>query len=386
MKPVDGLIDEAIRLLRDLIAVESFSGNEGGTADIVERFLRERGVETGRKFNNVYARNALFSPGKPTLLLNSHHDTVNPNSGWTLDPFTPLEKDGKLYGLGSNDAGASLVGLIAAFLHFQHREDLPCNLMLVASAEEEISGERGLACVLPEHEPVEAAIVGEPTGMEMAVAEKGLMVLRCRAHGTAGHAARDVGDNAIIKAVRDIQWFSSYRFARQSPLLGAVKMSVTMIQGGQQHNVIPDRCDFTVDIRTTDAYSHDELLEIIRDAVSSEIVQCSKRLHPSSIAVDHPLVESARLLGINLFASATLSDQSQIPAPSVKIGPGRSERSHTADEFVYIHEIEKGVGTYIALLDRYVEIHGRNAARDGKATRPVLAAKQAPEMNNTIDH
>ncbi|NOY05972.1 MAG: M20 family metallo-hydrolase [Chlorobi bacterium] len=377
MKRVDGLIDEAILLLKDLIAVESFSGNESGTAELVERFLRERGVETGRKFNNVYARNAGFSPGKPTLLLNSHHDTVNPNSGWTLDPFTPLEKDGRLYGLGSNDAGASLVGLVAAFIHFHHRKDLPCNLLLVASAEEEISGERGLASVLPEQEPVDAAIVGEPTGMEMAVAEKGLMVLRCRAHGTAGHAARDVGDNAIVKAIRDIQWFGSYRFARHSPLLGEVKMSVTMIRGGLQHNVIPDRCDFTVDIRTTDAYSHDELLEIIRDAVSSEIVQCSKRLHPSSIATDHPLVESARALGIELFASATLSDQSQIPAPSVKIGPGMSERSHTADEFVYIHEIGEGARTYIALLERYFEILESDKIRAGEA-------KQSGFSNETV--
>lgn len=345
-------VDAAINLLKDLIQTESFSRGEQQTADRIEAFLNEQNINGVQRIGqNIIARNKYWDIAKPVLLLNSHHDTVKPNSGWTLDPFQPVVKDGKLFGLGSNDAGGALVSLISCFLHFYERPDLPWNIMLIASAEEEISGDGSIRSVLPEVENIDLAIVGEPTQMQMAIAEKGLMVLRCRAHGVSGHAARNVGENAILKALPDIQWFSDYRFPNESSLLGPVKMSVTLIEAGVQHNVIPDRCDFTVDIRTTDAYSHDQIENTIRENIGSEIVRCTKRLNPSSIRGDHPLVRSAQKMNIPQFASETLSDQSQIDAPSVKMGPGVSERSHTADEFILLSEIEHGIETYITLIE-----------------------------------
>jgi acetylornithine deacetylase len=256
--------------------------------------------------------------------------------------------------LGSNDAGASLVSLLAVFRYFYQRSEISHNLIMAATAEEESSGLRGIRSVLAEIGPVELAIVGEPTGMEMATAEKGLIVLRCQAKGISGHAARNIGENAILKAISDINWLSTYSFPRQSSLLGAVKISVTMIEAGTQHNVIPDRCNFTVDIRTTDAYRHEEILDTIRKHINSDFAAPTLDLSPSSIPLTHPLVQAAEKIGLKTFGSPTLSDQTFIPAPSVKLGPGRSERSHTADEFVYVEEIESGIKTYIDLMNQFL--------------------------------
>lgn len=343
---------EALALLRQLIAVPSFSREEHGSAHVLLRFLQGKGIAAQRLINNVWAANKYYDARKPTLLLNSHHDTVQPNSAYTLSPFSPLEKDGRLYGLGSNDAGGCLVALIAAFLHFYERTDLRYNLLLAATAEEEISGTQGIEALLPELGPIDAAIVGEPTLLEMAVAEKGLLVLDCTAHGVAGHAARQEGDNSIYKAMQDIEWFRTYAFAKQSPLLGAVKMSVTMIRAGEQHNVVPASCSFTVDVRVTDAYSHEEVLATIRGHVRSEVQPRSLRLRSSAIAEDHPLVVAGRHLGKRSFGSPTLSDKALMPFPALKIGPGDSARSHVADEYIFIHEISEGIDTYIALLQQ----------------------------------
>ncbi|NOX89387.1 MAG: M20 family metallo-hydrolase [Calditrichaeota bacterium] len=352
MIEIKTLTKEAIELLQQLIATPSFSGEEEKTADLIERFLADHGVQTRRIFNNIWAVNKYFDPQKPTILLNSHHDTVKPVEGWTCDPFTPHLKDGKLIGLGSNDAGASLVSLLSTFVFFYEQADPEYNLIVAATGEEERSRPEGIQSVLPEIGAVDLAIVGEPTGMEMAVAEKGLMVLRCRAHGIAGHAARNLGENAILKALKDIEWFSGFQFPKVSPVLGPVKMTVTMIKAGELHNVIPDRCDFTVDIRTTEAYTHEEILETVKQNISGEIVKTSLSLKPSSIDENHVLVQTAKKMGIKTFGSPTLSDQTWIDAPSVKMGPGRSERSHTADEFVYLSEIEEGIPLYIELLGR----------------------------------
>ena len=339
-----------VELLKALISTPSFSGQEEHTASLIEQFFRERGIPCQRKFNNVWAVNKYFDAGKPTLLLNSHHDTVKPVAGWQTDPFKPTLKEGKLIGLGSNDAGAPLVSLLAAFVYFYDQPDLRYNLIMAATAEEEISGEKGIRAVLSEIGQPDLAIIGEPTGMKMAVAEKGLMVLHCRAHGVAGHAARNIGENAILKALEDIQWFSTFQFPKVSPWLGPVKMTVTTIQAGELHNVIPDRCDFTVDIRTTDVYTHEEILQTIEKNIKSQIVKTSLRLRPSAINPDHELVKTAQKIGIKIFGSPTLSDQTYIDGPSVKMGPGLSERSHTANEFVYLKEVTQGIEIYIALL------------------------------------
>ncbi len=345
---------EIVQLLRDLIAEPSFSREEQGTAVIMAGFLENRGIPVQRKHHNVWAANRHFDPAKPTILLNSHHDTVKPNPAYTLDPFTPLEKDGKLYGLGSNDAGAPLVGLLAAFLHFYEREDLKYNLIYAATAEEEISGPNGVESILPDLGDIAFAVVGEPTRMHMAVAEKGLLVLDCTARGKAGHAARDEGVNAIYIALPDVEWFRTYRFPKVSSALGPVKMSVTVIQAGAQHNVVPAECRFTVDVRCTDAYSFEELLDIIRSNVTVEVRPRSMRLRPSSIPEDHPIVQAGRALGIPAFGSPTTSDQALLPFPSVKMGPGDSARSHSADEFVYLNEIREGIKAYIRLLEQVV--------------------------------
>jgi len=304
--------------------------------------------------NNIWAVNQHFDPAKPSLLLNSHHDTVKASSDWQRDPFKPEITEDRLYGLGSNDAGASLVSLIAVFYQFYTRKDISHNLILAATGEEENSGAKGLKALLPELGQVDLAIVGEPTGMQLAIAEKGLIVLHCRARGKAGHAAHENHDNAIVHACRDIQWFNTYRFQRVSDLLGPVKMTVTMIHAGQQHNVVPDQCEFTVDIRTNELYSHEDILDTITEAIDSEIVSSSLRLRPSHISELHPLVRAARKIGLQTFGSATLSDQALLSCPSVKIGPGRTERSHTADEFVYLQEIEDGIRKYGKLLETFL--------------------------------
>ena len=344
------LTEQAIELLKNLITTPSLSKQEDKTAELIQEFLAKHDIPYQRYLNNIWASNLHFDESKPTLLLNSHHDTVKPNSGYTNDPFEASVKDGKLYGLGSNDAGGCLVSLIATFIHFYHEEDLTYNLVLACSAEEEISGKNGIAALLPHLPTIEVAIVGEPTLMQMAIAEKGLMVLDCTAHGQSGHAARNEGENAIYKAMEDIQWFNTYQFEQASDFLGPVKMTTTVIQAGLQHNVVPNRCEFTVDVRTTDAYSNQETLAIIQQHVQSEVKARSTRLNPSSIPADHALVTAGKELGWSTYGSPTLSDQALLPCPSLKLGPGDSARSHTADEFIYVEEIREGIKGYASLL------------------------------------
>ncbi|ALI99638.1 M20 family metallo-hydrolase [Rufibacter tibetensis] len=344
------LYQDALSLLQKLISIQSFSREEAGTAEAITQFLQAKGVEIHRKENNVWAFNKHHNPALPTVLLNSHHDTVKPHPSWAFDPFTPTVQDGKLIGLGSNDAGGCLVSLIATFLHFYDREDLTYNLVVAATAEEEISGRNGIELVYPELGELEFAIVGEPTQMHLAVAEKGLMVLDCIAHGQGGHAAREEGVNAIYEALSDIEWFRTFRFPKESSFLGPIKMSVTVIQAGSQHNVVPDQCKYTVDVRMTDAYQPEEVLSIIREHVKSEVTPRSTRLRPSSIDQNHPIVQSGVKLGRNLYGSPTTSDQALLDIPSLKIGPGDSARSHTADEYLYLSELEEGIALYIQLL------------------------------------
>ncbi len=344
----------AIALLKKLIAIPSFSRQENQTADCIATFLQEKEIVFQRLNNNLWATNRHFDPQKPTILLNSHHDTVKPNASYTLDPFAPIEQDGKLYGLGSNDAGGCLVSLMATFIHFYGQLDLKYNFVLAATAEEEISGREGLEMVIPHLPPIDFAIVGEPTQMQMAIAEKGLLVVDCVAHGRAGHAARNEGENAIYKAMRDIDWIRNYQFSDVSEMLGPVKMTVTIIQAGSQHNVVPDACTFTVDVRTTDKYSNEEVLVVLKNGLLSEVKPRSVRLRPSSISPTHPIVEAGKTLGLSTYGSPTTSDQALLDVPSLKMGPGDSARSHSADEFIYLEEIEKGIEMYIEILNRIV--------------------------------
>jgi acetylornithine deacetylase len=352
---IDELYTAALQLLKQLIATPSFSKEEDKTADTIEAFLKSKNVETCRFLNNVWARNKYFDEDKPTILLNSHHDTVKPNKGYTLDPFSAIEKDGKLFGLGSNDAGGCLVSLIATFLYFYEQENLKYNFVLAATAEEEISGENGVEILLQHLPKIDFAIVGEPTRMHMAVAEKGLLVLDCTAHGKAGHAAREEGDNAIYKAIKDIEWFKTYEFDKVSDLLGVIKMNVTIINAGSQHNVIPSECKFTVDVRVNELYTFEEVLEIIKQNVQSDVQPRSIRLRSSSISFNHPIVKSGITLGRKYFGSPTTSDKALMNFPALKIGPGDSARSHTADEFIYVDEIKDGIELYIALLNEVVK-------------------------------
>ena len=348
------LFNDSLFLLQKLISLPSLSKEEGDTASAIELFLQNHGVKTHRKENNVWAFNKYYDGSKPTILLNSHHDTVKPNPGYTRDPFAADIEDGKLFGLGSNDAGGCLVSLIAAFLHFYEQENLKYNLCLAATAEEEISGRNGVELVVPELGQLEFAIVGEPTLMNLAIAERGLMVLDCVSHGKAGHAAREEGENAIYKAIEDIEWFRTYEFAKKSTLFGPVKMSVTVIEAGSQHNVVPAVCKFTVDVRVTDAYRNEEVLKIIQQNVNSDVTPRSTRLKSSSINEDHPIVKAGIALGRKTYGSPTTSDQALLDIPSMKIGPGDSARSHMADEFVYVDEIEQGIGLYIQLISKIV--------------------------------
>lgn len=354
MTNTDTLFNEAVQLLQQLISTPSFSREETQTAAIINDFLTVRGVETHRKLNNIWAYNKYFDAHKPTILLNSHHDTVKPNSGYTRDPYEAKIEDGKLYGLGSNDAGGSLVSLISTFLYFYNREDLKYNLCLATTAEEEISGSNGLELIIPELGELDFGIVGEPTLMQLAIAERGLMVLDCTAHGRAGHAAREEGDNAIYKAMKDIEWFRTYRFPKESELFGPIKMSVTIINAGSQHNVVPASCTFTVDVRVTDAYRNEEVLEMIQQQVDCEVKARSIRLKPSSIDRNHPIVQSGIALGRTTYGSPTTSDQSLLDIPSVKVGPGDSARSHTADEFIYVDEIKEGIELYVKMIEGIV--------------------------------
>ena len=354
MTDIKNLCEQAIELLQQLIAIPSFSKEENNTADLLEKFLQNHGVKTSRVINNIWAFNKHYDAAKSTILLNSHHDTVRPNSGYTCDPFNAQLIDGKLYGLGSNDAGGCLVSLIAVFLNFYAQENLKYNFCLAATAEEEISGVNGLELIIPNLGKLDFGIVGEPTQMQLAIAERGLMVLDCVAHGRAGHAAREEGDNAIYKALSDIEWFRNYRFPKESEEFGPVKMSVTIIYAGSQHNVVPASCTFTVDVRVTDAYRNEEVLDIIRRHVSCEITPRSIRLKPSKIDKNHPVVQAGIALGRTTYGSPTTSDQSLLDIPSLKVGPGDSARSHTADEFVYVNEIREGIRLYIEMLEKIV--------------------------------
>lgn len=341
----------AVALLKQLIATPSFSKEEDKTALLLETFFTGRQIPVQRIGNNVIVRNKHYDPGKPTLLLNSHHDTVKPNPQYTRYPFAPDVEEGKLFGLGSNDAGGCLVSLAATFLYF-YEHNGPYNVIFAATAEEEISGTGGIELIINDLPPIAAAIVGEPTQMQMAVAERGLMVIDCVSHGKAGHAARNEGENALYKALKDIEWFRSYQFDRVSDLLGPSRMNVTVIETeNKAHNVVPAVCKFVVDTRINECYTFEEVLEIIRAHVDSEVLPRSTRLRSTSIALDHPLVKAGSKLGRTYYGSPTTSDKALMPFPSLKMGPGDSARSHTADEYIYVKEIEDGIALYIQLIN-----------------------------------
>ncbi len=355
----------AVELLKKLIATSSFSKEEDATADIIQSFLLEHHITSHRHLNNVWAIGNHLDPAKPTLFLNSHHDTVKPNPQYTKDPFAPIVEDGKLYGLGSNDAGGCLVSLISVFTHFYHQNNGKYNLVFVASAEEEISGRNGIETILKDEVFLQAVhqqkdikfqnwvgIVGEPTKMQLAIAEKGLMVLDGVAHGKAGHAAREEGDNAIYKAMQDISWVNTYVFPKISDWLGPVKMSVTSIHTeNKAHNMVPSQCNYVMDVRITDQYTHEEVLEIIQTHTVSNIQPRSMRMRATRIELDHPLIKAGISLGKQPYGSPTSSDKALIPFATVKCGPGDSARSHTADEFIYLDEIKEGIKTYIAMIN-----------------------------------
>ena len=337
-----------------MIARPSISRDEKEVADFLEAHWKQAGQTVFRHGNNLWMTSQPMDPAKPTLLLNSHIDTVKPVAGWSRDPFTPEEsEEDRLYGLGSNDAGASVVSLYAAFSILTQKEQ-PYNLIFLASCEEEVSGKNGLESVIPYLPPIQFAIVGEPTGMQPAVAEKGLMVLDCVTTGKSGHAARNEGINAIYLALKDIEWFQHYQFPKQSDFLGPVKMTVTIIQAGTQHNVVPDKCTFTVDIRSNECYSNEQLFELIQQQVSCEIKARSFRLNSTRTDMDHPFVRRALMMGCQPFGSPTLSDQALMPFPSVKMGPGQSARSHSADEYIELMEIREAIDMYVRLLDQLV--------------------------------
>lgn len=348
---MEKLYHSAVELLKQLIAVPSFSKTEDKTAEVITKFFSSRSIKHYVSGNNVWVQNKYFDPVKPTLLLNSHHDTVKPNPGYTRDPFLPEIVDDKIYGLGSNDAGGALVSLISTFLYFEAKQDLRYNIVMAATAEEEISGVGGIESIWNDLPKIDCAIVGEPTRMQIAIAEKGLLVLDCISNGKAGHAAIEEGENAIYNSLPDIDWFRTFKFPKISESLGKVKMSVTAIQAGQAHNQVPAECKFTVDCRITDSYTLDEVLDIIRQNVSCEVNPRSTRLKPSGIDKGHPLVKAGISIGKELYGSPTTSDQALIPVPSIKMGPGESARSHSADEFIYLDEIKTGIQDYISLIE-----------------------------------
>ncbi|WP_225629925.1 MULTISPECIES: M20/M25/M40 family metallo-hydrolase [Cysteiniphilum] len=342
---------EALALLKCLIEIPSISKDEVQTAAFIQQWLFERGITSTLVGNNVCAKNKYFDDNKPSVLLISHHDTVPPSKSYTRDPYSAEIIDGKLYGLGANDAGGALVSMIATFSYFYERADLPFNLLLCAAAEEEVSGKNGAELALTFFDAIDFAIVGEPTSMELAISEKGLMVCDCVAHGKTGHAARDEGDNAILKAVDDINWLNSYQFAQTSETLGDVKMSVTMIEAGVKHNVVPEKCHFVVDVRSTDAYGNEDVLHIMRQYMSSEITPRSLRIKASKTPLEHPLMQALLAKGINSYGSPTTSDQAIVNCPSVKFSPGDSKRSHSADEFIYVEQINEGVLFFITFFN-----------------------------------
>ncbi len=350
---IDRLHAEAIDVLKQLIAFPSFSKDEWQTASYLTKFLFDKGLQVTRVGNNVLALNSYFDESKPTILLNSHHDTVKPNSGYSKNPFAPSLENGRLYGLGSNDAGGALVSLMMTFLHFYPRQNLRYNLAFAATAEEEISGSGGIESALNYLPKIEFAIVGEPTQMQLAIAEKGIAVLECTTQGKAGHAARDEGVNAIYLAMADIEWIKSYKFSKISPLLGAVKMTVTSIETeNKAHNVVPAQCKFLIDVRVNELYSLEDVVNTIRTNVQSQITHKPLRIKSTSIPVDHPIVQAGLALGKDYYGSPTTSDKALMPFPALKMGPGDSARSHIADEFIFTDEIKEGIEVYIQLLNK----------------------------------
>jgi acetylornithine deacetylase len=345
----------AIALLKSLIETPSFSSEEDKTALLIENWFNQNEIPFKRENNNIWAFNKCFDDSKPTLLLNSHHDTVRPNQAYTNDPFKAIVRDGKLFGLGSNDAGGCLVSLLATFVHFYANETLPYNIVIVASAEEENSGKNGLNSVLKHLPKLDCAIVGEPTLMQLAIAEKGLLVLDVKVKGTPSHAAHQNEDNAIYKTIPVMDWFKNYTFDKISEQLGPVKMTVTQINAGKQHNVVPSECDLVVDIRVNDCYSNSEILEAVKVQVNAEVTPRSMHLNASSIPIAHGLVQAGIALGRTSYGSPTLSDQSVLSCKSLKLGPGDTLRSHSADEFIYINEIEVGIELYIKIISDFLK-------------------------------
>ncbi|MBC8766570.1 M20 family metallo-hydrolase [Arenibacter sp. BSSL-BM3] len=349
------LTEKAIALLQELISIQSFSSEEDKTADAIEAWFQSFDIPFKREKNNVYAFNKHFDESKPLLLLNSHHDTVKPNSAYTKNPFYPHIEDGKLFGLGSNDAGGCLVSLIATFTHFYAQENLSHNMVIVASAEEESSGPNGLNSMLLILPRIDVAIVGEPTLMNLAIAEKGLVVFEGKVSGTPSHAAHPNNNNAIYNTIEVLQWFKDYKFPKVSEVLGEVKLTVTQISAGNQHNVVPGHVDLVIDVRVNDCYSNKEIADILTAEAPCEVKPRSLRLNSSSINKDHPLVKSGLALGRSSYGSPTLSDQAALYCQSLKLGPGDSTRSHSADEFIYVAEIEEGIDLYIQILQGFLK-------------------------------
>ncbi|MFD0835168.1 M20 family metallo-hydrolase [Mariniflexile aquimaris] len=347
------LTNDAISLLKQLIETPSFSSEEDQTASHIEAWLKRYDIAFKRTGNNVWATNKYFDASKPNMLLNSHHDTVKPNTAYTKDPFKAIVEDGKLYGLGSNDAGGALVSLIATFAYFYNHKDLKYNLILVASAEEESSGPNGLNSMLKIIPKIDVAIVGEPTLMHLAVAEKGLVVFDAKVKGTASHAAHPNDDNPIYKVIETLQWFKDLKFEKGSDTLGDVKLTVTQINAGKQHNVVPADVELVIDVRVNDKYTNAEIADFLQqNAPCDSIVPRSLNLNSSSIPVDHALVKAGIAMGRTTYGSPTLSDQAWLSCKSLKLGPGDSPRSHSADEYIYLHEIEEGIKIYVELLNR----------------------------------
>ena len=348
------LTNNAIQLLQDLIKIESYSFNENKTGNRIEKWLESHGIEIKRNQNNVYAYNKFYDSNKPTILLNSHHDTVKPNKGYKNDPFNSKIENGKLYGLGSNDAGGALVSLIAVFTYYYNKKDLKYNLILLASAEEECSGENGIASIVPILPKIDFAIIGEPTLMKMAIAERGLIVFDIKIKGTSSHAAHINDDNPIIKSIEVLKWIKNLKFEKKSKFLGNVKATVTQIQSGNQHNVVPSELKIVLDVRVNDCYTNQEIYDILKKDSPCEIIPRSLNLNSSSISTDHAIVSAANKLGVQKFGSPTLSDQSKISFPSIKMGPGDSLRSHSADEYIYVDEIKNAIPLYIQLLNKII--------------------------------
>ena len=344
------MIKESIELLKDLISIESYSFNENKTAERIEKWFQFYEIKYSRVKNNVFAKNKYFDDSKPTILLNSHHDTVKPNDGYTYNPFESKVKDGKLYGLGSNDAGGALVSLISVFTYFHNKKNLKYNLIILASAEEECSGNHGISYVIPKLPDISFGIIGEPTLMKMAVAEKGLVVFDLKINGTSSHAAHENNDNPILKSVEVLNWIKELKFEKKSNFLGDTKATVTQINAGNQHNVVPSKVDIVMDVRINDKYNNNEIFEILKKQAPCKIIPRSLNLNSSSISLNHPVVKAGEKLKIPKYGSPTLSDQSKVSFPTIKIGPGDSKRSHIANEYIFVDEIKNAIPIYIKLI------------------------------------